>query len=85
MPSAQGQLEQTARSRHYTGIIVSIVTVPYCLHQGVGPTVVARGYDEVHEFEVDVIESSSDPSGLGDFFIGGLISFPIHLVMLISN
>ncbi|CBY12411.1 unnamed protein product [Oikopleura dioica] len=41
--------------------------------QGVGPTVVARGYDEVHEFEVDEIENKDGPAGLGDFFIGGFL------------
>ena len=53
-------------------MIDSILTTFY---KGVGPTVVARGYDEVHEFEVDEIENKDGPAGLGDFFIGGLLSF----------
>lgn len=42
--------------------------------QGTGATVVARGYDEVHEFEVDVLKVEDKPSGLGDFFIGGFLA-----------
>jgi len=42
--------------------------------QGAEPTVVARGYDEVHEFEVDEIELVQHVSGVGAFFMGGFLS-----------
>lgn len=42
--------------------------------QGCEPTVVARGYDEVHEFEVDELELSDVIYGCGDYFVGGFLS-----------
>lgn len=42
--------------------------------QGAEPTVVARGYDEVHEFEVDEIDLPNHVSGVGAFFMGGFLS-----------
>lgn len=42
--------------------------------QGAEPTVVARGYDEVHEFEVDEIELNHHVDGVGSFFMGGFLS-----------
>ena len=39
--------------------------------KGAEPTVVARGYDEVHEFEVDEIELNHHVDGVGSFFMGG--------------
>lgn len=42
--------------------------------QGGEPTVVARGYDEVHEFEVDQLELDRHVQGVGAFFMGGFLS-----------
>lgn len=42
--------------------------------QGAEPTVVARGYDEVHEFEVDELELDHHVNGVGAFFMGGFLS-----------
>lgn len=42
--------------------------------QGSDATVVARGYDEVHEFEVEQITRDQIPYGVGNFFIGGFLS-----------
>lgn len=76
MPLAEGQLEQATSRRYNTGKARRLKnSILNYFIKGVGPTVVARGYDEVHEFEVDELENKDDPSGLGDFFIGGLLSF----------
>lgn len=42
--------------------------------QGCEATVVARGYDEVHEFEVEDLTPAQLPHGVGDFFTGGFLS-----------
>lgn len=42
--------------------------------QGTDPTIVAKGYDEVHEFEVEEITAKQFPHGIGNFFIGGFMS-----------
>ena len=39
--------------------------------QGSNATIVARGYDEVHEFEVEELKVKNLPHGIGNFFIGG--------------
>ena len=38
----------------------------------------ARGYDEVHEFEVDEIELPQHITGVGAFFMGGKCVFMNH-------
>jgi len=42
--------------------------------QGSDATIVARGYDEVHEFEVEELKVQNLPHGIGNFFIGGFLS-----------
>jgi len=42
--------------------------------QGSNATIVARGYDEVHEFEVEELKVKNLPHGIGNFFIGGFLS-----------
>jgi len=47
------------------------------IFKGSDATVVARGYDEVHEFEVEELSPSQLPHGVGDFFIGGMFFIDI--------
>jgi hypothetical protein len=50
------------------------------IFKGTDPTIVAKGYDEVHEFEVEEITAKQFPHGIGNFFIGGKILEKIQLI-----